>query len=320
MANSGLVKKIFALSPHVEMIARRLYWRNVGRLAGKVKKGSKKKPVIAADQPKPFNLEALGAHLRQNGVKPGSLLLVHSAFAALKGRVSGPEEVVDYLMGILGEHGTLAMPAMPMFSNSRSVEEYLSPLPDNNVYIYNVQKSRIKTGVLPAALHKRKGSVRSRHPINSMVAVGALAEKLMDGNLSGDSPLACGVNSSWSRCVEEDAMIVGLGTDLTHSLTMIHVAEDVKDRHWPVRDWYVEKRFVVKDGDFEETLVLRERAPRWGALHFGERTLCKDLMAAGILKSAVIDGVLVEMISARSLLEFLNARNHTGYPYFWVRS
>ncbi|RYZ83379.1 MAG: aminoglycoside N(3)-acetyltransferase, partial [Proteobacteria bacterium] len=45
MANTGLVKKFFALSPHVELIARRLYWRNVQSLAGKVKKGYKKKTV-----------------------------------------------------------------------------------------------------------------------------------------------------------------------------------------------------------------------------------------------------------------------------------
>lgn len=321
MANTGLVKKIFALSPHVEMLARRLYWRNVQRLAGKVKKSArKKKRPIENEQAKPFDYLALERYLKDCGASAGSLMVVHSAFAPFKGCVSGPDEVIEFLLQFLGAEGTLAMPAMPMFTNARSVEEYLSPEPDENVYVYNVQKSRIKTGILPTALHKRKGSVRSRHPINTMVALGKLAETLMEGNLMGDSPLACGVNSSWSRCVEQDALIVSLGTDLTHSLTMIHVAEDVKDAQWPVRDWYVEKKFVIKDGDVEETRVLRERAPRWGALHFGERTLCKDLMAAGLLKSTRIDGIVVEVLSAKALIEFLDARNRSGYPYFWVGS
>jgi aminoglycoside 3-N-acetyltransferase len=320
MANTGLVKKIFALSPHIEMLGRRLYWRNVQRLAGKVKKSAKKNRPVESEQAKPFDYLALECYLKDCGADAGSLMVVHSAFAPFKGRVSGPDEVIEFLLRLLGSEGTLAMPAMPMFTNARSVEEYLSPQPDENIYIYNVQKSRIKTGILPTALHKRKGSVRSRHPINTMVAEGKLAQALMEGNLVGDSPLACGVNSSWNRCVEHDALIVGLGTDLTHSLTMIHVAEDVKDAQWPVSDWYVEKHFVIRDGDVEEARVLRERAPRWGALHFGERTLCKDLLAAGLLKSTVIDGIVVEVLSAKALMDFLNVRNRAGYPYFWVGS
>ena len=66
--------------------------------------------------------------------------------------------------------------------------------------------------------------------------------------------------------------------------------------------------------------MLRERAPRWGALHFGERTLCKDLLASNLLKSTVIDGVIVEVLSAKALIDFLNSRNQRGYPYFWVAS
>lgn len=320
MANTGLVKKLFALSPHVELIARRLYWRNVQSLAGKVKKGYKKNPVAEQGGLDPFNFPLLTHHLRSRGVAEGSLLVVHSAFAALKGRVSGPEEVVDYLLSLVGSGGTLAMPAMPLYSNSRPVEAYLNSEVDTNTYKYNVQKSRIKTGVLPAALHKLKGSVRSRHPINTLVAHGALAHHLMSDNLKGESPLACGENSSWHKCVEADALIVGLGTDLTHSLTMIHVAEDIKDDRWPVKDWYVPKKFLITDGEFQEARVLRERSARWGALHFAERTLCKDLIKARILHSTLVDGVVVEILSARALIEFLDARNHNGYPYFWVGS
>jgi aminoglycoside 3-N-acetyltransferase len=318
MANTGLVRRIFSISPHIEMLARRLYWNNIGRLNGKVKRRKPRKGGTAIEQRKCIDFAALERQLRTYGVNPDSLLLLHSSFAPLKGRVSSADEVVDFLLDVVGEGGTLAMPAMALFRNARPVEEYLSIEADETVYIYDVQRSRIKTGALPAALHKRPGSIRSRHPINSMVALGPYANELMQGNLAGESPLACGVNSSWSRCVERDAMIVSIGTDLTHSLTMIHVAEDVKDQCWPVTDWYVEKHFHIKDRDFEETRLLRERAPRWGALHFAERTLCKDLMAAGLLKSNIVDGILVEAISAKSLIDFLDTRNQSGYPYFWL--
>lgn len=318
MANSSFIRKILSISPHIEMIVRRLYWSNNKFFSKKARKVSKIEKMHLPSTLTPFNYKALEQHLRSCGVDTGSLLVVHSSFSALAQRTNGPEEMIDFLLQMVGTEGTLLMPAMPLFRNARPVSEYLTGGEDESVYVYDLQRSRVKTGVLPAAMCKRAGSVRSRHPINSMVAIGKAAEQLMQGNLSGDSPLACGVNSSWQRCVEQDAIIVGIGTDLTHSLTMIHVAEDVKDSQWPVKNWYREKRFLVKDHDFEENYVLRERDPRWGALHFAERTLCKDLIAENLLKSHVVDDVLIETLSARKLIHFLNTRNPTGYPYYWL--
>ena len=225
------------------------------------------------------------------------------------------------LLDLVGKTGTLAMPAAPKFRNSVNNVDYLNGIVSSNtVYEYDVRKTPIKTGFLPAMLNRRKGAIRSLHPINSMVALGPHAEKIMDGNLNGESPLACGINSSWNKCVKEDAVIIGLGTDLTHSLTMIHVAEDVLDGKWPVKNWYLEKKYLIKDGNFQKIRTLRERAPKWGALHFAERTLCRDLIKSGLLKCNVIDGVTVEVIKSRELIKFLNNKNFTGYPYFWVKN
>ena len=98
------------------------------------------------------------------------------------------------------------------------------------------------------------------------------------------------------------------------------VAEDVKGQSWPVKNWYREKEYLIKDGDFIEKKTLRERVPTWGALHFGERTLCKDLINSGLMKSTVIDGVVVEVLKARELIEFLNSKNTKAYPYFWLKT
>mgnify|MGYP003624699202 CR=1 FL=1 len=313
MANDSLIRKIFSISPHIEMISRRLYWKNVKWLSKRAKKKKTAEVNVSA-----VDFTKIEHFLLANGVKEGGLIVVHSAYAPFKGRGKTPNQIVDMLVKVVGDSGTIAMPAMPKFKNAVDVEDYLAESNCNVVYEYDVVKSSIKTGVLPLMLHKRKGSLRSRHPINTMVAMGPLAEILMRDNLEGDSPLACGVNSSWNHCVEQDAVIVALGTDLTHSLTMIHVAEDVLDETWPIKNWYLEKEFLIKDGDFQERRKLRERAPKWGALHFGERTLCKDLIEEGILKSKMIDGVVVETLKAKDLMQFLNKRNSVGYPYFWV--
>lgn len=319
MANLSISKRIFALSPHIEMFARRLYWKNIeaftNHSARKVKPEVKPEVKSVAE---PVDFNKIIDFLAQSGVEEGSLLLVHSAYEALKASKKRPNQILESLFELIGEKGTLAMPSMPKFKNDGIVTEYLTRDISQEVFEYDVQKSKVKTGALPGFLTKRPNSVRSRHPINTMVAEGPLAALLMEDNLAGESPLACGDQSSWKRCVDHNAVIVGLGTDLTHSLTMIHVAEDVLDADWPIKSWYRDKYFLIKDGEFEERRTLRERQPVWGALHYGERTLCKDLIKNNILISTTIDGVLVEVLHAQALLSFLNSKNKSGYPYFWV--
>ena len=66
-------------------------------------------------------------------------------------------------------------------------------------------------------------------------------------------------------------------------------------------------------------IVVKERKPNWGKLHFGERNLAKDLINSEIINSNVIEGTLVEILRADELINFLNERNSKGYPYFWVK-
>ena len=312
MANSSITKRILGLSPHIEMVVRRLYWRNIEKFTARPKKKA------LTTNPEKIDFDKLSKFMKENGANEGRLMLVHSAFAPLKGRGKTANEVLDFLLNLVGSKGTLAMPAMPKFKNEIPVEEYLTFDTQGQVYHYDVSKSGIKTGVLPLMLHKRDTSIRSRFPINTMVASGPLAEELFKDEFELEDPLACGQNSSWHKCIENNALIVGLGTDLTHSLTAIHVVEDAFRESWPVKNWYITKEFRITDGEYEANLCLKERAPHWGALHFGERTLCKDLINAGILKSKIIDGVLVEVIESRELIEFLQSKKKSGYPYFWL--
>lgn len=311
MSNSSIRNKILAFSPYLEILVRRFYWKHVSFLS---KFNRKKKS--AEEKIKSAELSKLISKLSEWGVHEGDLVVVHSSFDALKGTGKTAAQAVDDILNFLGPSGTLAMPAMPIFRNDVSKDEYLDADISETTFIYDRRKSRIKTGALPTALSKYPNAVRSMHPINTMVAAGRLAERLMMDNLLGDSPLPCGNNSSWHHCFEENAWIVGLGTDLTHSLTMIHVAEDIQDTKWPVGGWYRLKHFQIIDGDDRKNRTLRERKPKWGTLCFAERTLCKDLLRIGIMKSTVIDGVLLEAVRARALIDFLMKKNKKGYPYF----
>ena len=86
-----------------------------------------------------------------------------------------------------------------------------------------------------------------------------------------------------------------------------------------IKDWYRKRKFKIINKDFVLTKTFNERKPDWGKLHFGERTLAKDLLAESIMNSVSIDGVLVESLRSKDLFNYLNSRNHSGYPYFWIK-
>lgn len=318
MANTKLINKVMATSPYVEVLIRHLYWKNV-RIFKKFMTVLKivKKPRFDSYDSKLFT--KVLDFLSDGGVTKGCLLIVHSAYRPLLSTGKSPEQIIQCLMDFLGPDGTLAMPAMPKFINEIDTLEYINKDISNMIFNYDVKKTGITTGVLPKTLCSWEGAIRSRYPINTMVAVGPLALPMMKNNLQGVSPLPCGINSSWSFCHDNNAFIVALGVDMAHSLTMIHVAEDLLDEKWPIHNWYRNRHFTISDNDFRTEITLRERHPRWGTLYYAERTLCKDLIKENIMRTTEINGITVECLKAKELIKYLNTRNHTGYPYFGVK-
>jgi len=307
---SSLTNMILSSSPYIEIIVRYVYWLLVQNFPTmSVKRRKRRKVHLPAD----FN--KICQYLIDSGIAPGDILIVHSSYNNLRGTNMSPEGIISSLLGVVGSLGTLVMPAMPLFRNAPKKSDYLRKVNGSDIYEYDVNKTPIKTGALASSLFRMQGSYRSRHPINTVVAVGAHASYLVKDNVVSEESLACGTTSSWYKALKKNAVIVGLGVDLTHSLTMIHVAEDVNS-HWPIKHWYRRRKFRIIDGDFKLVLNLKERHPKWGALHFAERTLCKDLLRENILKRNVIDGIQVEIINSEALYEYLNERNMNGYPYW----
>lgn len=311
----SIVSKIFGWSPYFEVAVRRIYWSSPWLIDLISKRDTRKelKPVVVDEN----SLGKILEFLQENGVGPGGLIVVHSSAEALKPTGKSPKEIIDELIKLLGQDGTLAMPAFPKYKDEPTGFDRMNRDVSDLILEYDVKKSIPWTGQLPYKLMRYPGSIRSRHPLNSMVAVGPLASPMMENNLLGKKPLPCGVQSSWNFCYQHNAKIIALGVDMAHSLTMIHVAEDSYEDDWPVAGWYRDRKFVVKDTDGCEEVLVRERHPKW-AKYFAERTLSKDLKENKLMKSTVIGGILVEVLDAGELMNFLNERKDSAYPYFLV--
>lgn len=315
------LKKILASSPWVELAIRTIYWRSNfinTILAPRAKKLQSTKNTITN---KKIDFKKITEALIDLGVEKGKIVIIHSSGTALKATGLSPDQICDSLIEFIGPEGTLAMPAIPAYPEEPLGPSRLTDEICKKKLTYDVQLSPTWTGALPRSLMKHKNSIRSRHPLNSMTAVGRQAYSMMENNISGEEPLPCGINSSWKYCADNNASIVFLGVEAAHNLTMIHVVEDSWPEEWTIYDWYRRRTFKIKDGDFEKDITIRERRPHW-AINYSERTLQKDLISNNILKITEVDGLHIEVCKSSELIKFLSKKKRSGYPYlipFWIK-
>jgi len=313
----SVIARILEVSPYAEVVARRIYWSSPWLIDLASKAGVTTPRTSGAATQRTW--DKIEDFLRRHGACAGSLIVVHSSASALKPTGYAPPQIIDRLLDMVGPSGTLAMPAFPKYEGEpQGIERVRADVSELEL-VYDVQKSVPWTGVLPLRLMRHPGAIRSRHPLNTMVAVGPLARQMMENNMMGERPLPCGAQSSWKFCADHNAIIVALGVDMAHSITMIHVAEDSYEREWPIKDWYRDRKFQIVDQGAISKVVVRERHPRWAA-HYAERTLSRDLKRCGLMASACIDGIPVEVIATDGLLRFLAQRRAKAYPYFMISS
>ena len=296
-----------------EIIVKNIYWRSPLLISLRKRIASlKTKQKTVSVQPLEFD-DVITA-LQKEGVVAGGILVVHSSFRALKGSGLTPDQIIDKLKGLVGESGTLAMPAIAVYPDEPQGTRKL----DDSSYLqaleYDKDSENIGTGLLPKFLMRREGSIRSPHPLNSMVAWGPHAKEMMSQNLKHALPTPCGVGSSWHYCYSHNATIVALGTDMAHRLTMIHVAEDAFEEEWPVGKWYRTRNYKLV-GDGETKIVgVRERKHKW-SICYAERSFSADLFRLGVARHVNVSGVKVALCKSQNLIEYLRAKRPTPYPY-----
>lgn len=317
MANKTLKNKILALSPYIEVAVRRLYWSSPFLINNFTKFKGRKLQIKHKSVRTEKNFRIF-EYLSGGGGLYGRPVIVHSSMNGLKPAGFSPDEIIDHLLELVGDNGTLVMPTIPYFKENPQGSDYMYKDVSDLVITYDPKKALSGTGIITNKFLQRNGVVRSENPLNTLAAFGPLAKSMMKNNIDGEVVAPNGAKSSWNFCAKKDAVIIGFGVDLAHSLTMIHTAEDCH-KNWPVKNWYRNRSFIINDGGgSSKKIIIKERRPHW-AKYYSERTLCKDLINQNIMTSVEIDGVLIEIIhSSKSLINYLNSRNNKLYPYYGI--
>ena len=157
-------------------------------------------------------------HLQKLGIKKGDNLLVHSSLFHLNKFEKGEQGILDVLLSLIGEQGTLFVPAAnsPQFQND-SFNRLSTP----------VQAS---LGVFSEFVRKQKESIRSGNPFDSLCGLGHYAYICDKNNIQSH-----GKDSPWREMLLLPNMKqILLGTTFDHA-SIVHDAET--EIQVPYRFW-----------------------------------------------------------------------------------
>lgn len=204
---------------------------------------------------KTYTLYELGKCLADVQVSSGDLVMVHSSLLGLGRLVDHemsdvPNVIVRYLREYLGPHGTLVVPTFnfgfcrgDVFDRQNTPSEHM--------------------GLLSEVVRCLPGAMRSRHPMQSIAAIGPLAQEICDP----DTPSAFDERGSFDVLINLNAVLLLLGASF-QAASILHFAEQracVPYRHW--KDFsgpYVDDgqraiksyRMYVRDLDLDPQLVM----------------------------------------------------------------
>jgi len=173
--------------------------------------------------------ERLAAELREFGLQAGDTLMLHASVANIGWVAGGADQVLHAIFDVLGDAGTLMM-YIGWDGSPYDVTFGAPALPDALQQAWPVfdpatARAVPGWGILGERLRTWPGAVRSSHPDSSFVAVGRLANDLVN-----DHPLQYGMGerSPLDLLCQNQGKVLLLGAPF-NSTTLLHHAEHVAD-------------------------------------------------------------------------------------------
>lgn len=161
--------------------------------------------------------EELVRDLGAVGLERGDVLFIHSSLRGLGFVEGGPDTVIEALLEVVGEEGTLLFPTFTIHGSMKGTLE-------SKEFIFDPLNSPSTVGKITEIFRGRPGVRRSIHPTHSVAALGPLAEELTRAHLKDGTNFGAG--SPFGKMLEHGGKVVGLGINFG-PVTYYHVYEDM---------------------------------------------------------------------------------------------
>lgn len=284
----GISNYIMSVIPAVEVCVRCIYYRvkNIELIKRNplVKRIKSHKVDGERSEIASGSWENYSNSIKQFNIKNGDILIVHSSMDALKKFGIEKEVLVEFLRSLVGEKGTLVMPAYPFYKRKDIKLQFDEE--EEEILNYKPRSSLAWTGLLPNYLCSLKETKRSYFPLDTLAAIGREATEMMENNLAATT--SHGRNTAWEYCYKHHAKVLFLGVSPKDSISEIHLYEDLNEDKWPIKGWYKKQKFNIKLDGKKIEFVCKYRKKFWNQF-ITENYCTKNLIDGGVLEYGVIE-------------------------------
>ncbi|MFI9719752.1 aminoglycoside 3-N-acetyltransferase [Streptomyces sp. NPDC052396] len=259
----------------------------------------------------PVSRSQLVGDLRALGLAEGDTLMFHTRLSALGYVAGGARTVIEALLEVVGEQGTLLVycgwnDALPYDFTEWPEPWQAAVRAELPAYDPLLSESDHHNGRLPEVLRRWPGAVRSRHPDVSFAALGAAAGELTAGH-PWDDPH--GPGSPLARLVARGGRVLLLGAPLD-TLTVLHHAEALAQA--PGKRFVDYELPVVEDGRrvwrrFHDIDTDEGAFDYSGVVPAGEwpfTVIARELLAAGGGVRGLVGAAESHLFDAAALVRF----------------
>jgi len=192
-----------------------------------------------------LNKDRIKADLEKLGLCEGCVVLVHSSLSSIGYVKGGADAVIEVLLEIVGEKGTVAVPTFPFRG---LMADYVQTDP-----VFDVKKTPSKMGIITERFRQSPKSIRSCHPTHPVAAIGKHASFLTKGHENSFYPFD--KMSPFWKLIKIKGYVLLLGVDY-ESMTVLRTFECiVPDFPYPI---YLEKpvKLCVFDAKGQKRSVI----------------------------------------------------------------
>ncbi len=216
------------------------------------------------------------------GLNKGDSVMAHSSLKAFGYVEGGADTIIDALIEVIGEQGTIIMPTFTLsFMNAQAP-------------VFDVKNSPSEVGKITEIFRTRNNVYRSKHITHSVAIWGKDAKYIA----SLPSGTAWGDDSPFKWLLDKDGYILMLGTDYK-TCTLIHKAEEDLQVPYRYMKTYPSSKIILEDGTIIDNTTKGYFLKQGVSSDWSE--LIKQLEAANITRQVQIGQATVKLAKARDI-------------------
>lgn len=255
-----------------------------------------KKKVMQKLYTQKYNADDLIAILRKMGMKRGSVVFIHSSMTEFYNYTGTATEIIDKIISVIGEEGTLMMPAYPpkkKFLFKTAIE--------TNEIVFDVNITPSGAGYLSEVFRTYPGVKRSINLQHSVCAFGKLADFFVSEHHL--SEVAWDEFSPYFKLGQVDGLIFSLGLEpYLRNVTMIHSTESTLRHKYEYFDSFfgthVTYKYLDKDkNEGSHNIII----PTKGGVRSSR--VIKEYFDKSKFKRTKFSNLDIEMIESRYMYE-----------------